>query len=420
MDWQKMSIQNQQFADQFGEGQREFNVTTGLKQQELGEDTRQFDQTYALDQQKVALQTEIDRGNLQLQQLQEQHDTALRQGQLDLAREIQTKQQALAETQAANENRLRTADQSGFMDNGQLTEAARQARAGEAYQQQQLALQDKIQTGQLTLAQAQAMGYDAQGNLTEAARAARVNEGLQNTQTMGYDANGNLTLQGRQQGLDEVYRNTGMMGVDANGNLTDASQQWRTSAGLQAAGMLAQAQMRPDDYFLAAALQRNGDVQNNLGFLNAAGAGSSMGFHSAATSLPQTGTIPGLSAPNAQQNVPGAGQASGPSPSVAASQAAAAGQPAAFTTQTHDPAQAAFANAQQGMPMDPAAQRLAAMQPTIMAGAHKLAPGSMEAMSATEKGLFTSGLKASGMSPDDWDQQYKRSRLQTGVSALAA
>ena len=53
----------------------------------------------------------------------------------------------------------------------------------------------------------------------------------------------------------------------------------------------------------------------------------------------------------------------------------------------------------------------------IKPGAHKLAPGTMEGWSDTEKGLVTSAIKASGLNPADFEQQYNRAKLQTGVSA---
>jgi hypothetical protein len=69
---------------------------------------------------------------------------------------------------------------------------------------------------------------------------------------------------------------------------------------------------------------------------------------------------------------------------------------------------------------DIAQQRLAAFRPTFQRGAHKLAPGAYEAMSPTERALFGSAARASGLRPEDWEESYKRSRLQTDMSALRA
>jgi hypothetical protein len=68
--------------------------------------------------------------------------------------------------------------------------------------------------------------------------------------------------------------------------------------------------------------------------------------------------------------------------------------------------------------MDTAQRRLAAFAPTFLRGAHKLAPGAMESMSPTEKALFGSAARASGIRPEDWDASYKRSRLQTDMSSM--
>jgi hypothetical protein len=73
-----------------------------------------------------------------------------------------------------------------------------------------------------------------------------------------------------------------------------------------------------------------------------------------------------------------------------------------------------------GQAPDLAQQRLAAYAPIFQAGAHKLAPGTMEAMTPTEKGLFQSAANASGINPDDFEAQYRRSRLMTNANALAA
>ncbi len=99
----------------------------------------------------------------------------------------------------------------------------------------------------------------------------------------------------------------------------------------------------------------------------------------------------------------------------------------AFTT-----SQAAIPQTAQGIPTPAAAianvgdpysiedrARLNQYGEVFKAGAHKLAPGALEAMSPTERSLFNSAARASGIRPEDFEQQFKRSRLQTQESALA-
>ena len=52
-------------------------------------------------------------------------------------------------------------------------------------------------------------------------------------------------------------------------------------------------------------------------------------------------------------------------------------------------------------------------------GAHKMGAGSMESMSPTMKGIFTSGLKASGVNADEFEKQYQLSRARNDGAARA-
>ena len=63
-------------------------------------------------------------------------------------------------------------------------------------------------------------------------------------------------------------------------------------------------------------------------------------------------------------------------------------------------------------------QRLAQYGKVFREGAHRLAPGALESMTPTERSLFSSAARASGIRPEDFEATYKRSRLQTGESAL--
>lgn len=88
--------------------------------------------------------------------------------------------------------------------------------------------------------------------------------------------------------------------------------------------------------------------------------------------------------------------------------------------QTNRPQAPAAVNSQSAIPggvTDVAAQRLAAFQPIFQRGAHKLAPGALEALSPTERGLLTSAAKASGINPADFEQTYKRSHTFNTESA---
>ena len=158
-----------------------------------------------------------------------------------------------------------------------------------------------------------------------------------------------------------------------------------------------------------------------------------------------------------QQYIQGGGAPSfateGPSRSISNAEGVRAGEGEIYTTTMHKegvPAQTkavpaavgdAFTSAQAAMPAPqpgtpqniptPAAanvgdpysiqdrQRLNQYGTVFKAGAHKLAPGALESMNPTERSLFNSAARASGIRPEDFDTQYKRSRLQTDVSAMA-
>ena len=414
--------QESQFGRQLEQSGTQFNKT-------LEQNQREFQMENELEQNKLNLQAEIQRRTLTLQELETAQKDAIARGELALSEEIQRRKTALEEQNQRDQVALETAQTSGYMQNGQLTEAARAARAQEA------------------LARAEALGVyvDPQTGLavgeTQAAKQFNAEMALKEAQTMG---------------------------VNAQGQMTDAAQQWRTQSGLEYARVAAQLAANPADYFESAAFMRNASVQDPMNFLNEinrANAGSNAGFRSYGQGLPGANSIQriaqGQPAPStgmynmfasAQESMPqdemvgiglaergadlnGADMGSyrgmvqsgmkpptatqeGPSASVAQAQAANQGQNVAFTKSMNQPMPSlgqAF-QAQQAN-YDPAAQRLQAFAPVFQAGAHRMGPGAMEAMSPTEKALFQSAARASGINPEDWDQSYKRSRLQTEVSA---
>lgn len=53
-------------------------------------------------------------------------------------------------------------------------------------------------------------------------------------------------------------------------------------------------------------------------------------------------------------------------------------------------------------------------------GAHQLAPGSLESLTSTERGLFTSGLDKLGIDTPTFLQQYARSRIGQGTAGTKA
>lgn len=402
-----LGLQYNQLTNQ----QNQFNAQQALQ---AGE----FDKGYELDQQKFALQTDISNRQQALAELTQQQQNAIQQGNLDLARQIQTRQLDLQQQNQEAQNRLQTMQTSGYMDNGQLTEAARAARAQEGMQQGALtgSYIDPT-TGQVVQ--------------TQAAKEFQQNFGLQQGQLTG----------------------------NYNGQMTDAAQQWRTNAALQAAQTQAQLQANPGDYFQAAAYNRGIQGTGVLNFLPQASNmanGSNVGFRGAMSGLPPTGSMNqiaqggGYTQPlAAQQQGQGLAASGGFGPARAAgdsgthsvnqAEQAYQGAQTAYTNSMNVPSMganqpvaqqqgqqggqmyAAPNNGQLGMSgqggPDLAQQRLNSFAPTFQAGAHKLAPGTMEAMSPTERGLFNSAAKASGINPDDFQQAYNRSRLQTNVSA---
>lgn len=401
----QQQIQGQQFQTPFmtAELTGSLNGTETLASRQLGQQQSQFEQNLALERlglegqqalgwSTLGVQAEIQRRQASLAELNSAHDRAIAEGNFQLAQEIERRSMALQEDTARVQEEIARAEQSGYLANGQLTEAGRAARAREAIER---------------------------GNVT----------GVYVDPTTGE----RMTTQQAQEFAATHGLNTAqVMGVNAQGQLTDAAQQWRTNAALEAARTSAALSQNAGDYFESAAYLRSGDVQDTLGFLGdpRINAGFSSGFRTAGGALPSTSSLANL-----------ATGGEGPSPSLTQAQAASAtGAPAAYTTAMHQaPAlQNALGAAQQQIAAQPfaegpraptqqqvaqygqeAAGRLANIQPIFQAGAHKLAPGALESMTPTERGLFSSAAKASGIRPEDFEQQYKRSRLQTNVSATA-
>lgn len=412
--------QSTQFGQTLQQNETQFNKTLQQQQQELQMNNE-------MEQKKLDLTAEIQRRTLQLNELDTAQKDAIARGELQLAQEIQTRKQALEEKNQQDQLSLETAQTSGFMQNGQLTEAARAARVEEA-----------LKLGQ------------ALGLIMDPTTGRALGE----------------TQEAKQFNAEMALKNTQTMGRDANGNLTDASQQWRTQSGLEYAKTAAQLAANPGDYFESAAFMRNAGVQDPMAFLREinSNGGTSVGFRAGATSLPGANSMEritqGMPVPQLQdtftnyqmsmpqdegmvstdmgmneqgsdmsglrkmsgyetQPAPRVSQ-EGPSASISLASAANNGQPVSFTSSMNKPLpMGATFNAQQTAYVDPAQQRLAAFAPTFQAGAHKMKAGAMESMSPTEKALFGSAARASGINPEDWDQSYKRSRLQTGVSANA-
>lgn len=384
---QQQQQQESQFGRQLEQSDTQFNKT--LEQQQ-----REFQMENEIEQNKLNLQAEIQRRTLTLQELETAQQDAIARGELALSEEIQRRKTALEEQNQRDQVALETAQTSGYMQNGQLTEAARAARAQEA------------------LARAEALGVyvDPQTGLavgeTQAAKQFNAEMALKEAQTMG---------------------------VNSQGQMTDAAQQWRTQSGLEYARVAAQLAANPADYFESAAFMRNSSAQDPMAFLseiNNANAGSNAGFRSYGQALPGANSIQRIAQGQPAPTTTGLGSAftnvqgqmpqnDGPSASISQAQAANQGQNVAYTKSMNQPIPplGQTFQAQQATYADPAAQRLAAFAPTFQAGAHRMGPGAMEAMSPTEKSLFQSAARASGINPEDWEQSYKRSRLQTEVSA---
>lgn len=409
--------------------------TVNLKQ--LNQQGSQFNQSLQQQQteftktleQKV-LDRELDTMRLDLDKLTQQQQNAIQQGQLDLEREIET---------------------------------------------EKLALQKEIQRGELALETSKTTGKMPDGTFTDAARAARVNEAMEMAKITGQVVPSYVTSSptgnvggfsyNDEASYNEAWRQASAAGTAPATQMTDAAQQWRAQAGLDYAKTAAQLAQSPENYFEAAAFMRNGAADASRGYLadiNTQGLGSNVGFRSAGGNLPGTAsmqTVAGQGTPTnpapITEATPSGGFNEGPSPSITNAEGVRAGEGEIYTTTMHKegvPAQTQtvptafrdqFGAAQTAMPSPqpgnpqgiptPAAAianvgdpysiedraRLNQYGQVFKAGAHKLAPGSLEAMNPTERSLFNSAAKASGIRPEDFDTQYKRSRLQTDVSAMA-
>jgi hypothetical protein len=490
----KLQQGQQQFQKPFSEAELlgVYNGQTTLAGKQQQQNKYEFDVTSRQQEEMNVLKRDMSYREMALAELTQQQNNAIQRGELDLAREMQTRKVALEEELGRGQLALDKMQTSGYMDNGQLTEDARQNRVEEALRQAEISgVFTDPDTGEVK-------------GVTEARRQHEAEMALKNTQTMG---------------------------VDENGNLTDAGQQWRSQMGLDYARTAAQLAQSPADYFESAAYMRGAQGSGATSFLdtiNQTGFGSNMGFRSAQQGLPQVNSMQNIAqggqpAPQAGQTPTGqpmpqypdrpigtegvqgtpqgpldpylqqwmmkqaegggvegatragegltpeqvqmmktqqmvgtgaeggawttervvqpintvmdeklrmlqaqggAGQIqnairdSGPSPSISAAQGAAAGQPTGYTETMNRPVPAPQAQGN-GVYGSVAQQRLQAFAPVFQAGAHKLAPGALESMSASEKGLFSSAAKASGINPQDFEESYKRSRLQTGVGASA-
>jgi hypothetical protein len=259
------------------------NWVQTLEGKQQDENKREFDTNFGLEQSKFGLEsdiqhgrldldTEIQRGQLDLQRLNEQHDYAIATGNLDLARTTQEQKNTLETRIQAWTEASQRMQMSGFMDNGQMTEEARQNRAQEA-----------INTGNLT------------GVYVDPTTGARM-----------------TTEQAREFAANHGLDVTKVMGVDESGRMTDAAQQWRTQAALDYAKTAAQLQANPGDYFESAAFQRGAQASGVPAFLqeiNQNGMGPNMGFRSAQTGLPSVGSMAQVAAGPA-----GSPGATGPGP----------------------------------------------------------------------------------------------------------
>lgn len=468
--------QGNQFTRSLEQQDKEFGRT-------LDFDYRELELSNSREQERIALERDISNRDLTLRELTEAHQDAIARGELDLAREIQTRAQTLEEQNSQARNQLEISQTSGYMQNGQLTEQARAAREAEAMRRAEvLGVVVDPTTGlavgetqaarqfnaEMELKRTQTMGRDANGNLTDAGQQWRTQSGLEYARTAAQLAANpadyfesaafmrNAGAQDPMAFLRDINQNG--MGSSAGfrsaaTGLPSANSMERIAMG-QPAPQLGPGQTMPtyapgspgtplsiNPIGSAPATIRplEGAFAANQGMLEG---GQTMG----AAVMPQT-YAPGMAPPAPtpeqqaqlqakmdqqrmlqQQGFVGEPQAAdtrtmamtndaGPSPSLSAATAATQGLQTAFTESMNRPLQSAFSAQQTAM--DPAQQRLAAFRPTFQAGAHRMAPGAMESMSATEKALFGSAARASGINPDDWDQSYKRSRLQTNVSANA-
>lgn len=449
---QAQQNQNSQFYAGQTQNQNQFNQTqaaqTAQNQNQLNEfqagqtlNNSQFQQNYGLSQAQFGLQQQIQTGQLQLAQLAQQQQNAIAQGNLDLANQIQNKIADITQQNNLAQQQNTQAQTSGFMANGQMTEQQREAQA-----QQQLA-------------QTNSMGVDAQGNQTLAGKTQQQNNAIAAGQLTGQYIDPTTGQPMTTEQANEFQKNyqlesQAQSGVMANGQYTDQSQQWRQQQALSALQTQAQLQSNPSNYFESAMYNRGLQGSGALTFMPSVqnlADGSNAGFRSANNNLPQTGSLQALASgqqtgtaqPGAYgmaqpiqgaQQAPNASGDSGPSASVANAQNAYQGNQAAYTNSMNVPSMQSGTAAQMtgqqggqaqmagqmgmyGQGQDLASQQLAAFRPTFAQGAQKLAPGSLEAMNPSEKSLFESAAGASGINAQDFETQYKRSRLQTGVGA---
>lgn len=372
--------------------------------------------------------------------------------------------------QALERERRALAEQSGFMENGQLTEGARATRMRELMDRgAQMGVVLDPNTG-MAIGQTEAARQFNATNSLEIQRL-NANTGLeqQRITNQNTQANNQLGLQyaevqarlaqnpedyfvanalqrsGGAQNAMGFLRDLNTPGAGANAGFRSAMNQLPQTASMQSiAGQTPQPQMFPG----MPRPEFRGDEA-----IRPMGVSATPGGAPGADPGGAPGADPGLVDPVPVQNqtsyqnegaqgssalVDPVPTSSAPSPSLQGASQAYQGKPAAFTTTMHKstsenmrPVQATgmppganspvptFGAAQSSMraPVDTAQQRLQTMQPIFQAGAHKLNSGFMESMNSVEKGLFNAGLKASGMNAQDFDTQYKRSRLQTGVGA---
>ena len=456
----ELNYKMQQDQSQSAQWEAEFGLQNRIQTGELD-----------ISQNRLQLDSRIAATDAELRRLESDRQNAIASGQLELAKEIQGRQTVVQEQKLALDQELGRAEASGFLASGALTEQARAARAREEEAKRAAMAGEGLKTAELS-------GVMGNGSLTEQARAARVAEAMRQAEISGVFTDPDtgqqmgVTEARRQFDVENQLRQAQIMGTDASGNLTDEAQRWRQQQAMDYAAMQAKLAQSPEDYFEAAALQRTGAAQNAMGFLqdiNNQQNGTNAGFRTSMAQLPRT---------NSMQNI--AGQTEGPSQSLAVAQnAAVTGAQGAYTASMNRPAEAVngavptgqrlgagvgnglppgadpyggsmvqeynapqtggtemrgFAGAQQAMnngsvstgtgqlgmtgnAPDKAAQRLAGFAPTLQAGAHKLKAGALAAMSGTERGLFNSAARASGINPDDFEQQFNRSRLQTNFSA---
>lgn len=191
-------------------------------------------------------------------------------------------------------------------------------------------------------------------------------------------------------GQGNNVRDFGQRQYEFGANLGENQRQFNTQTGYNLLNM--QANLRgPANYFQASNLAHNvaGDP-NSATFLDALRSNTHLPGFSAQGGVPDAVSLNSLAAQ--QGNVP----------------MMAGGAMAEY--QQGQGAQATAAE-------DP---RLAQIRGIYAAGAHKLAPGALEQMTPTERGLFGSGIDAIGGDQDTFLDQYRRSRVGQRLGMAAA